>query len=232
MGVRMLRTVSWSMGLLAAAAVVLAVPAETPVQPPGVYAEGTADAKGRVPVEKIATAAMLRAGTKDLAKGMIGGALTGGLLGKPKVALVYAGARSSVRLASQPMFQFHFDPKAAEAPPAPPARPTDMASMMAAMEGAQGGGGEMEGARRPHEFALVKLEVKNDERVLVAAMDMKPVKPIACRVRQLGPAAWRVAPEKPLPPGEYAFFVVPRQGGGGSQRIWEFGVDDGGSASR
>ena len=85
---------SWSIGVLAVAASFVAAE-ETPVQPPGVYVEGTADAKGRVPVEKIATAAMVRAGTKDLAKGMIGSALTGGLLGGPKIALVYAGARSS-----------------------------------------------------------------------------------------------------------------------------------------
>jgi hypothetical protein len=219
---------SWSIGVLAVAAG-FAGASETPVQPPGVYVEGEADAKGLIPVEKIATAPMIRAGTKDLAKGMIGSALTGGLLGGPKIALVYAGARAGSRLAAQPMFQFHFDPKAAAAPSAPP---TDMASMMAMME--QGGAlGEMDGAARPQQFALVRLEVKNDERLLVASMEMKPAKPIACRVRQLGPNAWRVAPEKALPPGEYAFYVVPKQqGGGGSQKIWEFGVDEGGSASR
>jgi hypothetical protein len=218
---------SWAVGLLAVVAGALAGAEETPVQPPGVYVEGAADAKGRIPVEKIGTADMLRAGTKDLAKSMVGAAFTGGLLGKPKVALIYAGGRSSARLPAQPMFQFHFDPKAASAAPAP----TDMASMMAMM-GPGGAQGEMEGAQRPQEFALVRLEVKNDERVLVAAMDMKPAKPINCRARQLGPNVWRVAPEKALPPGEYAFYVVPKQAGGGGQRIWEFGVDEGGSASR
>lgn len=208
------------------AAVPLVAADETPVQPPGVYAEGAADAKGRIPVEKVPTAEMTRAGTKDLAKGMIGSALTGGLLGKPKMAMIYAGGRSTTRLSSQPMFQFHFDPKAAAA--APEARrgaPPDMESMMAAME--QRGEGGMDGAQRPHDFALVRLEVKDDERLLVAAMDMKPSKPIACRVRQLGPSVWRVAPEKALPPGEYAFYVVPKQAGGGSARIWEFGVEEG-----
>ena len=219
---------SWSIGVLAVAGASLVGAAETPVQPPGVYVEGAADAKGVVPVEKLATAAMVRAGTKDLAKGMIGSALTGGLLGGPKIALIYAGARASARLGEQPMFQFHFDPKAASAPSA---APTDMASMMAMME--QGGAqGEMDGAQRPQQFALVRLEVKNDERLLVASMEMKPAKPIGCRARQLGPNTWRVAPEKALPPGEYAFYVVPKQGGGGSQRIWEFGVDEGGAGSR
>jgi hypothetical protein len=215
---------SWSVGVLAVAASLTAAVDETPVQPPGVYVEGAADAKGRIPVERIGTAAMVRAGTKDLAKAMVGSALTGGLLGKPKIAFVYAGARSGSRLPAQPMFQFHFDPNA---PDAPSGAPTDMASMMAMMEPA-----EMDGARRPQEFALVRLEVKNDERLLVASMDMKPSKPIACRARQLGPATWRVAPEKALPPGEYAFYVVPKQAGGGSQRIWEFGVDEGAAASR
>jgi hypothetical protein len=215
---------SWSIGVLAVAASFVAAD-ETPVQPPGVYFEGAADAKGRIPVERIPTAEMVRAGTKDLAKGMIGSAFTGGLLGKPKITMIYAGPRGAARLAAQPLFQFHFDPKAADAPKTP-AAPTDMASMMAMME-AGGAHGEMQGARRPHEFALVRLEVKNDERLLVATMDMKPAKPINCRVRQLGPSSWRVAPEKPLPPGEYAFYVVPKQaGGGGGQRIWEFGVDE------
>lgn len=216
---------AWSLGVLAVAAP-FGSAEETPVQPPGVYAEGAADAKGQIPVEKVPTADMLRAGTKDLAKGMIGSALTGGLLGKPKMAMIYAGARSSTRLASQPMFQFHFDPKAAAAPA--PGMPTDMESMVAMMEQRSAGG--MDGARRPHDFALVRLEVKGDERQLVAGMDMKPSKPIGCRVRQLGPNTWRVAPEKALPPGEYAFYVVPRQaggGGGGGARIWEFGVEGG-----
>lgn len=223
---------SWSIGVLAVAASLAAAVDETPPQPPGVYVEGVADAKGRIPVARIETAPMVRAGTKDLAKAMVGSALTGGLLGKPKIALVYAGARSGSRLPAQPLFQFHFDPKApAGAPSGPAGAPTDMASMMAMME--QGGAqGEMDGARRPQEFALVRLEVKNDERLLVASMDMKPSKPIACRARQLGPATWRVAPEKALPPGEYAFYVVPKQAGGGSQRIWEFGVDEGAAASR
>jgi hypothetical protein len=213
---------SWSIGILAVAASFVAAD-ETPVQPPGVYFEGTPDAKGRIPVERIPTAEVVRAGTKDLAKGMIGSAFTGGLLGKPKITMIYAGPRGATRLPAQPMFQFHFDPKAAAGPKSAPA-PTDMASMMAMMEGSAG---EMQGARRPHEFALVRLEVKNDERLLVATMDMKPAKPINCRVRQLGPSSWRVAPEKALPPGEYAFYVVPAQpGGGGGQRIWEFGVDE------
>src|SRR6188474_2444515 len=111
---------SWAVGLLAVVAGTLAGAEETPPQPPGVYVEGAADAKGRIPVEKIGTAAMVRAGTKDLAKAMIGATFTGGLLGKPKVALVYAGARSGARLPAQPMFQFHFDPKGASAPPAAP----------------------------------------------------------------------------------------------------------------
>lgn len=222
--------VRWSLGIvLAAGTVAPAAADETPPQAPGVYVEGAADAKGRVPVERIATAGMVRTATKDLAKGMIGGALTGGLLGKPKIALVYAGARSPARVASQPLFQFHFDPKAADAAPQAPGRPADMESMMAQMQASAAGG--MDGARRPHDFALVRLEVKADERLLVAAMDMKPSKPIGCRVRQLGPNSWRVAPEKPLAPGEYAFYVPPRQAGGGSGQIWEFGVD-GTAASR
>jgi len=81
-------------------------------------------------------------------------------------------------------------------------------------------------ARQPQDFALVRLGGKGEERELVVGMDMKPKNTLPFRVRQLGPGAFRVAPEKPLPPGEYAFYAVPKQnGGGGSDKLWDFGVD-------
>ena len=71
----------------------------------------------------------------------------------------------------------------------------------------------------------MRLQSKGDEREMEASSDMKPSRKhtVACRVRQLGPHVFRVAPEQPLPPGEYGFVAVPK--GGGIDRLWDFGVD-------
>jgi hypothetical protein len=119
------------------------------------------------------------------------------------------------------MFQFHFDPNAKASAPAP----TDMAAMMAMMDGSAG---EIPpGVTRPQDFALVRMDTKGDERELETSADMKPSrkKTVACRVRQLGPTVFRVAPEQPLAPGEYAFVAVPKQAGMGAGHVWDFGVD-------
>jgi hypothetical protein len=179
-------------------------PAPTPA--PGIYFEPSGDAAGGA-LEKLETSTMTRVGTKDLKKGIASTMLTGGLLGGPKMAYLFAGARAQRRVAPQAWFQFHFDPK-----PAAEAEMSD--SEMPA------------GARQPFDFALVRLNVKDEERELVVGMDMKPKNTLPFRMRQLGPTAYRVAAEKPLPPGEYAFYAVPKQNAaGGSEKVWDFGVD-------
>lgn len=204
-------------------------PAPTPA--PGIYFEPSGDAAGGA-LEKLETSTLSRVGTKDLKKGIATTMLTGGLLGGgPKMAYLFAGARAQRRVSPQAWFQFHFDPKAASAPAAP-ALPTDQASMMAMMQQQMEVQAELAesdmpaGTRQPQDFALVRLGAKDDERELVVGMDMKPKNPLPFRVRQLGPGAFRVAAEKPLPPGEYAFYAVPKQSGaGGSDKLWAFGVD-------
>jgi hypothetical protein len=207
---------------LGAAWVATLAAAETPPQPPGIYVEQAA-AAGEPGVEKLQSSPPTRTGVKDIAKTVVKGMLTGGMLGGgPKMAVFFSGARSPVRLSPQPMFQFHFDPKAAAA--AAPA-PNDMAAMMAMMGQSQS---EMPpGISRPQDFALVRLQARNDEREMEASSDMKPNRKhtVACRVRQLGPYTFRVAPEQPLPPGEYGFVAVPRNPGGAMDRLWDFGVD-------
>lgn len=203
--------------------------AETPPQPAGIYVEQPAEA-GEPGVEKLQPSRPTRTGVKDIAKTVVKGMLTGGMLGgAPKMAVYFSGAQSPVRLAPQPMFQFHFDPKAdtASAP-----APNDMAAMMAMMGQSQS---EMPpGISRPQDFALVRLQAKNDEREMEASSDMKPNRKhtVACRVRQLGPHTFRVAPEKPLPPGEYGFVAVPRDPGGAMDRLWDFGVDGQSTSAR
>jgi hypothetical protein len=216
----MRRTVfGWFLSALAlAVTVVAAAPAATP---PGIYVEQPA-ATGEPKLDKVQSSAPTRTGAKDIGKSMVKGMLTGGMLGGgPKMVMVFSGARASARLAAQPMFQFHFDPNAKASAPAP----TDMAAMMAMMDGS---GGEIPpGVTRPQDFALVRLDSKGDEREMEASADMKPSRKrtVACRVRQLGPTVFRVAPEQPLEPGEYAFVAVPKQQGMGAGHVWDFGVD-------
>lgn len=101
-----------------------------------------------------------------------------------------------------------------------------MAMMQQQMESQAGAlDGMPLGTRTPQDFVLVKLEVKNEERLLVTGMDMKAKNTLPFRMRQLGPNAYRVAPEKALGPGEYAFFAPPNKSGGGGSQVWDFGVD-------
>jgi hypothetical protein len=213
------------MGVASAAAE--EVPGTTASPAPGIYVEleppASPAAASPAGLDRVAANRPTRTGVKDVAKSMVKGMLTGGMLGGgPKMVLVFAGARASERLTAQPMFQFHFDPGASSSGPA---RPDDVASMMAMMATMESGSEMPAGVIRPQEFALVRLESKGDERELEASSDMKPSKKhtVACRVRQLGPHVFRVAPEQPLPPGEYGFVAVPK--GGGVDRLWDFGVD-------
>jgi hypothetical protein len=188
---------------------------------PGIYVETPPDST-EARLDKVAASRPTRTGVTDVAKTVVKGMLSGGLLGgAPKMVMVFSGARSSERLPAQPMFQFHFDPQAGAAA----SSPADMASMMAMM-GAMSAGDEIPATvSRPQEFALVRLQAKGDEREMEASSDLKPNRKqtVACRVRQLGPHVFRVAPEQPLPPGEYGFVAVPKSGG--IDRMWDFGVD-------
>jgi hypothetical protein len=192
--------------------------AEAKVESPGIYVEGSGSDAG---MDKIPLSRPIRTGVKDIAKSVVKGMLTGGMLGGgPKMVVVLAGPQSTMRLSAQPMFQFHFDPKASAAPPTS----TDIASALAMMGQLQS---EMPpGIQRPQQFALVRLVSKGEEREMEASSDMKPNRKhtVACRVRQLGPHVFRVAPEKPLAPGEYGFVAV-GDNGTGIDRLWDFGVD-------
>ena len=197
--------------------------ATAPASPaPGIYFE-QAPASNETKLGKVPANRPTRTGVKDVAKSVVKGMLTGGMLGGgPKMVLVFSGARSAERLTTQPWFQFHFDPAAS---PASAARPNDIASMMSTMATMESGSEMPAGVTRPQEFALVRLESKGDEREMEASSDMKPSKKhtVACRVRQLGPHVFRVAPEQPLAPGEYGFVAVSKNGG--IDRMWDFGVD-------
>lgn len=203
-----------NVGRLALAAALLW--AGTPATAPGIYLEAVKDAKDQA-LTKLDGSVPVRAGVKDLKKGLASSMFTGGLLGGPKMTSIFEGPKAARRVASGAWFQFHFDPQTQE----------DMMAMMQQQAEAQSGAvdGMPLGTRSPQDFVLVKLEVKNEERLLVTGMDMKAKNTLPFRMRQLGPNAYRVAPEKALGPGEYAFFAPPNRSGGGGSQVWDFGVD-------
>ncbi len=208
-------------------------PKPSPTPEPGIYVEVPNDPTK--PIERVEPSTMLKTGTKDLKKGIATTMLTGGLLGGGmKMAMIYAGEKATRRVPGNTWFQFHFDPKAASAPAPQAGAPMDQAAAMAMMQqqmdqATAGTTGMPAGTRAPQDFALLKLDIKkkDGERELTIGMDMKPKNAIPFRVRQLGPSSYRVAPEKPLPPGEYAFYPVPKQNGAGAGggEAWDFGVD-------
>jgi hypothetical protein len=219
--------VSSHLGVVALATSALAAEDTKPSAPePGIYAE---QAQGASTLVKLETSEVSRTGTKDLGKTMATTMLTGGMLGgKPKVALIFQGERASLRVPAQAAFHFYFDLKPASAVAAGP-KAMDPAAMMAAMmeQTAQGDSGMPAGVQHPNGFVLIRLLAEKGERQLVASMDMKPKDPIAFRVRSLPPQGYRVFVDRPLGPGEYAFFAPPKQDGtgGAGDRIWDFGVD-------
>ncbi len=216
--------------LLAAAWPALAAnPKPAPAPSPGIYLEPAKDGKD-ADLQKVEASSPVRAGVKDLKKGLASSMFTGGLLGGPKMTSIFEGTKAARRVTSGAWFQFHFDPKAAQAPQSSSRAPQTQEDMMAMLQQqAESQSGAVDGmpmgARSPQDFVLVKLEVKNEERLLVTGMDMKAKNTLPFRVRQLGPNAYRVAPEKALGPGEYAFFAPPNKSGGGGSQVWDFGVD-------
>lgn len=221
------RLSSSGLGVVALASLALAAQeARRDPSEPGIYTE---PAQGSETLVKLETSAVSRTGTKDLGKTMAATMLTGGMLGgKPKVALIFEGERASVRVPAQAAFRFYFDSKAVSAAAAPK-QPMDPGATMAAMmdQAAQGDSGMPMGIQHPNGFVLVRLLAGSGERQLVATMDMKPKDPIPFRIRSLPPTGYRVFVDRPLEPGEYAFFAPPKQDGtgGAGDRIWDFGVD-------
>ena len=145
---------------------------------PGIYVE--MDQTQSPALTRLEPATMSRTGTKDLAKTMATTALTGGMIGgKPKMALYFPGAKATLRVPAQVYFRFYFDPKASAA--RDPRKPMDQADMMAAalQQMEQGDSGMPAGTRHPQDFALVRLQSKNDERQMVVSMEMKAKECIA-----------------------------------------------------
>lgn len=159
-----------------------------------------------VPLERAATA-----GTKT---GVLGAALTYGIV-KGKTKAVIPRAHAAIRAnQSKPVFYFFFEDKSA------------------ALGKSQSFGGQT--VSNPNQFNLVKFEEKKDSREVVigtigfasASTGGEAKEGVAFRSERIRPGVYRVTPEADMKPGEYAFISASAQGAAGSNDIFDFAVND------
>ncbi len=204
----LLAAASWSTGPAHAA--------ETAPRRAGIYlaSGGAADSE---PVRL--TGKMLQ---KIRQTGMIKMMFTGGRAQGDIVATL-DGAKAEVRAPAGVAFVFQL-PSASGSSAAPNANPADLMSMMT-------GDYFPPQAHHVEEFLLIRLHAKGDTREADlgkpgrgAHSKSSSKDAVAFTTEPAGPGAFRVRPNEPLTPGEYAFsFSVPGQGPGG--QVWDFGVD-------
>lgn len=140
-------------------------------------------------------------------KGIMKAALTQGLAG-PKFVARHDGAESDLIVSdAQPSFIFYFPP------PMRRGAPMDMETMMEAADGLP------MMSTHPREFTLVTMTVVEGTRVV----DTGKLQKFKFTVTADGTRRFKVRPEDPLPPGEYAFFLSDRgKGGGMPVEVWAF----------
>jgi hypothetical protein len=138
-----------------------------------------------------------------------------------------SGEHAALRLSDNPVFDFHLPSGESKTPPrpdpnAPP--PTDMDQMMRSM----GGDIMPSNLHDASDFALIPMSPKDGGREAHLGTfggrfgGHGPKGVIACTVEKLGNGVFRVHPNQPLAPGEYAFAAA-KDGQAG--QVWDFGID-------
>jgi hypothetical protein len=127
--------------------------------------------------------------------------------GKPKMTTTVSGEKATLRVPTAGTFLFVFSGQ------------TDMRAMMNDPMAMMGRMDELPGhTSSPKDYALIKLAVVDADR----SWDNKKGQQVKCAVEKIGPKLFRIRPEQPLAPGEYAFAVMQQ---GVASMIWDFGVD-------
>jgi hypothetical protein len=127
--------------------------------------------------------------------------------GKPKMTTTVSGDKASRRIPAGATFLFVFSGQ------------SDMRAMMNDPMAAMRMMDELPGhTSSPKDYALIKLAVVDADR----SWDNKKGQQVKCAVEKVGPKVFRIRPEQPLAPGEYAFAVMTQ---GVAGMIWDFGVD-------
>lgn len=123
---------------------------------------------------------------------------------KPKMITKVGGDKSAVRVSPASTFLFVFGKQK---------------SQREMMENPMGGmNGLPPTTSSPKDYALVALALVDGDRVYNSG-DGKQIK---CAVENVEPKVYRIKPEAPLAPGEYAFTWMQ---GNAASMMWDFGVD-------
>ena len=127
---------------------------------------------------------------------------------KPKMLTRLGGDKASLRVPAQSTFLFVFGTQK---------------SQREMMENPMGMGmsGLPPQTSNPKDYALVALALVEGDRVYNSGNGQR----IKCAVENVEPKVYRLKPEQPLAPGEYAFTWMQ---GGTASMMWDFGVDGAG----
>jgi hypothetical protein len=155
--------------------------------------------------------ALERAATQGTKTGVLGHALTYGIL-KGKTKAVIPGPRASIRTGdARPVFYFYFEDKSAAL-------------------GKSGFGAQT--VSNPNQFGLLKFEEKKDSREVVigtigfasASSGSEQKAMISFKSERIKPGVYRVIPTVDMEPGEYCFASASAVGAAGAADILDFSV--------
>jgi hypothetical protein len=119
---------------------------------------------------------------------------------KPKMITKLTGDKASLRVAAQSTFLFVFGGKQSR---------EEM--MMGGMDG-------LPPNTSPKDYGLIVMTIAEGDRSWTSGKGAQ----VKCAVENVEPKVFRVRPETPLPPGEYAFSLMQN---GMASMAWDFGVD-------
>jgi hypothetical protein len=123
---------------------------------------------------------------------------------RPKMVTKVGGDKSAVRVTPQSTFLFVFG--------GPKSQREMMENPMGSMSALP------QQTSSPKDYALVILALVDGDRVYNSGNG----KQIKCAVENVEPKVFRIKPEAPLAPGEYAFAWM---NAGAASMMWDFGVD-------
>jgi hypothetical protein len=158
--------------------------------------------------------ALERASTEGTKTGVLGMALTYGIV-KGKTKAVIPGPRASIRVnEAKPVFYFYFEDKSA------------------ALGKAHGLGAQT--VSNPNQFSMVRFDQKKSTREVVigtvgfasASTGSEAKERVAFKSERVSPGVYKVVPDEDMKAGEYAFVSASAAGAAGAADIFDFAVND------